>query len=412
MEFFLVGGAVRDELLNYPVIERDWVAVNASPEQMLALGYIPVGKDFSVFLHPSTKEEYALARTERKTGHGYTGFSVYAAPDVTLEQDLARRDLTINAIAKNEAGELIDPYGGQADIAKKLLRHVSAAFEEDPVRILRVARFAARYHHLGFTVAPQTQTLMQKMVSHGEVDHLVPERVWKEFSRALDERHPEIFIAVLRECGALKRLLPEVDDLFGVPQRKEYHPEIDTGIHTMLALQCACALSAKTEVRFATLMHDLGKAKTPADILPRHHGHETRSLPLIKNLCARLAVPNPFRDLALNVAEFHTHAHRANELTPATVVKTLTKIDAFRRPERFAQFLLCCEADARGRTGFEDRPYPQAEYLAAVHKACANIDAKPLVDQGLSGAAIGEQIHKQRLHAANVTKQQWETHFE
>lgn len=402
MEIYLVGGAVRDKLLKRAVTEKDWVVVGATPEAMMSLGYQPVGKDFPVFLHPQTKEEYALARTERKTGPGYTGFQFYAAEDVTLEQDLIRRDLTINAIAENAAGELIDPFGGQADLHDRVLRHVSPAFAEDPVRILRIARFAARYHHLGFAVAAETLALMRAMVESGEVDHLVAERVWKEMSRALLETTPSVFFSTLRDCGALARILPEVDALFGVPQRPEYHPEVDTGLHTLMSLEQACQLSSSVDVRFAVLLHDLGKGKTPVEEWPRHHNHEQRSLPLIKAVCLRLAAPKNARDLALAVAEFHTHCHRVLELKPATLVKTLEKLDAFRRPQRFAEFLLCCEADARGRTGLEKRDYPQVEYFAAALRACLAVSAAELMERGLSGAALGQALHQERI---NVVKQ-------
>lgn len=404
MEIFLVGGAVRDKLLGRPVAEKDWVVVGATPQAMIDLGYQPVGKDFPVFLHPQTKEEYALARTERKTGPGYTGFQFYAAEDVTLEQDLIRRDLTINAIAENSAGELIDPFGGAADLHKRVLRHVSPAFAEDPVRVLRIARFAARYHHLGFKVADETLDLMRTMVASGEVDHLVAERVWKEMSRALTEAAPQVFFTTLRDCGALARILPEVDSLFGVPQRPEYHPEVDTGVHTLMALQQACRLSPSVDVRFAVLLHDLGKGQTPPEEWPSHHDHERRSLPLVRDVCQRLAAPKSARDLALAVAEFHTHCHRALELKPATVVKTLEKLDAFRRPERFRDFLLCCEADARGRTGLENRDYPQADYFAGALHACTQVRVADLLEKGLSGGALGEALHRERVNAVKKFK--------
>lgn len=404
MEIFLVGGAVRDKLLGRPVAEKDWVVVGATPQAMIDLGYQPVGKDFPVFLHPQTKEEYALARTERKTAPGYTGFQFYAAEDVTLEQDLTRRDLTINAMAENANGELIDPFGGAADLHKRVLRHVSPAFAEDPVRILRIARFAARYHHLGFAVAEETLELMRTMVASGEVDHLVAERVWKEMSRALTETDPQVFFTTLRDCGALARILPEVDKLFGVPQRPEYHPEVDTGVHTLMSLQQACRLSSSVDVRFAVLVHDLGKGETPQEEWPRHHDHERRSMPLVRAVCQRLAIPKSARDLALAVAEFHTHCHRALELKPVTLVKTLEKLDAFRRPERFRDFLLCCEADARGRTGFEDRDYPQAEYFAGALHACSQVRVADLLEKGLSGAALGEALHRERVNAVKNFK--------
>lgn len=397
MKTYLVGGAVRDKLLGRTVTERDWVVVGSSPAQMVANGFTPVGQDFPVFLHPQTKEEYALARTERKTGKGYGGFSFYCGDEVTLEDDLIRRDLTINAMAEDDNGKIIDPYNGQRDLADKLLRHVSPAFAEDPVRILRIARFAARYHSLGFRVADETIALMQTMVANGEVDHLVAERVWKETERALGEPHPEIFIEVLRASHALTRLFPEVDALFGVPQTAAHHPEIDTGIHTLMSLQQAVKLSPSTCVRFATLLHDLGKATTPTDEWPRHIAHEDRSLPLVKKLCERIAAPKDYKDLALMVAQWHTHCHRALELKPATILKVLQSNDAFRRPERFEQFLLCCEADARGRTGFENREYPQADLLRQALCAAQNVDIADIQAKGLTGKAFGEEVDRQRL---------------
>ena len=397
MQIYLVGGAVRDRLLNYPVREKDWVVVGASPQDMLDQGFKPVGKDFPVFLHPETKEEYALARTERKTAPGYTGFEFHASPNVTLEQDLQRRDLTINAIAEDLEGRLIDPYQGQADLEHKILRHVSAAFAEDPVRILRVARFAARYHHLGFKIADETLQLMQSMVSAGEVDALVAERVWQEMLKALNEKHPEIFIKVLRDCGALKKILPEVDCLFGVPQPEIYHPEIDTGIHTMMVLQQASKLSDDARVRFAALTHDLGKGVTPGDRLPSHHGHEEAGADIVKALCQRLRIPNEFRDLAVITCRFHLHAHRAFELKASTLLKTLEQLDGLRKPERFEQFLLACEADMRGRLNFEDYDYRQAQYLRDALHAIANTDIESLKQQQLGGKAMAEAIYRERL---------------
>lgn len=410
METYLVGGAVRDKLLGYPVHEKDWVVVGATAESLKAQGYVPVGKDFPVFLHPKTKEEYALARTERKTGPGYSGFEFHAEPTVTLEQDLARRDLTINAIAERPDGTIVDPYNGQRDLQQRILRHVSPAFAEDPVRVLRVARFAARYNHLGFRIATETMQLMKAMVKEGEVDHLVSERVWKEASRALLERSPDVFIIVLHECGALARIMPEIDALFGVPQNPEHHPEVDTGTHTLMSLQQACKLSETVEVRFATLLHDVGKGETPKEMLPRHHGHEKRSLALIKAYCLRLAVPKNCRDLALAVAEFHTHCHRALELNASTIVDTLQKLDAFRRPERFAEFLLCCEADARGRTGLESRPYPQSEYFSRALDACQSVRATDLLKQGFSGPALGSQLHQARITAVKNFQRKRQQH--
>lgn len=397
MKTYLVGGAVRDKLLGRTVIEKDWVVVGSSPEQMVAKGFTPVGQDFPVFLHPQTKEEYALARTERKTGKGYGGFSFYCGDEVTLEDDLIRRDLTINAMAEDDDGRIIDPYNGQQDLADRLLRHVSPAFAEDPVRILRIARFAARYHGLGFRVADETIALMQTMVANGEVDHLVAERVWKETERALGEPHPEIFIEILRACHALARLFPEIDALFGVPQTAVHHPEIDTGIHTLMSLQQAVKLSPSTCVRFATLLHDAGKATTPMDEWPRHIAHEERSLPLIKQLCERIAAPKDYKELALMVAQWHTHCHRALELKPATILKVLQSNDAFRRPERFEQFLLCCEADARGRTGFENRIYPQADFFRSALKAAQKVDIAVIQKNGFSGKDFGDEVNRQRL---------------
>ena len=360
METYLVGGAVRDQLLNYPVQERDWVVVGASPDEMLANGFQQVGKDFPVFLHPQTRDEYALARTERKQGHGYTGFAVHCAADVTLEEDLLRRDLTINAMALDSEDNLIDPYGGRRDLQQGLLRHVSAAFVEDPLRVLRTARFAARYAHLGFQVAGETMALMTEIVSQGELAHLPAERVWIELDRALGERNPEVFIEVLRQCNALAELLPELNALFGVPQPEAHHPEIDSGVHTMLALQQAVRLNGGNDVRFAILLHDLGKGITPAAELPRHIAHEHRGVKLVAAACRRLKAPNLYRDLALKVCEYHLLCHRARELRGATLLKLITATDALRRPERFEAFLLACEADARGRQGNEDTPYPQA----------------------------------------------------
>lgn len=409
MKTYLVGGAVRDKLLGRPVNEHDWVVTGASPEQMQTLGYTPVGKDFPVFLHPDTKEEYALARTERKTGHGYAGFSFYCGLEVTLEDDLIRRDLTINAMAEDEQGNIIDPYGGQADLQQKLLRHVSPAFAEDPVRILRIARFAARYHHYGFRVADETLALMQAMVGNGEVDHLVAERIWKETERALAEPNPEIFIQVLRDSHALEKIFPEINALFGVPQTATHHPEIDTGLHTLMSLQQAAKLTTNTCIRFATLLHDLGKGTTPPEEWPRHIAHEERSIPLVKQLCERIAAPRDYKELALMVAQWHTHCHRAMELKPATVLKVLQSNDAFRRPERFHQFLVCCEADARGRTGFENRAYPQADFFRRALTAAQQIDLEPLRAQGLTGQAFGDAIARLRLDQITKLKQEFST---
>jgi tRNA nucleotidyltransferase (CCA-adding enzyme) len=405
MKTFLVGGAVRDQLLGYPHKEKDWVVVGSTPEQMIAAGFQQVGKDFPVFLHPQTKEEYALARTERKTAPGYKGFSVHATPDVTLEEDLLRRDLTINAIARDEAGNLIDPFNGVQDIHDRILRHVSPAFTEDPVRILRVARFAARYLHLGFNVADETMQLMQQMVADGEVDALVPERVWQEMEKALGERDPSRFIEVLRDCGALERILPELNALFGVPQPEEHHPEIDTGVHTLMVLQQACRLSDDTEVRFAALMHDLGKGTTPEAEWPHHIEHEARGAGIVVEVCKRLRIPNEYRDLAEHTARFHLHYHRALELKPATIVRTLEQLDAFRKPQRFEKFLLASEADARGRPGYENRSFPQGDFFRKAFEAARSIDIKSLVDQGYSNRELAEKIRQERTRlVAAVSK--------
>ncbi len=395
MEIYLVGGAVRDRLLGLAVRDRDYVVVGATPEAMTARGFRMVGADFPVFLHPETKEEYALARTERKSGVGYKGFTVYAGPEVTLEDDLRRRDLTINAMAEDGNGRLIDPFGGAADLKRGILRHVAPAFVEDPLRVLRVARFAARF---GFSVAPETLALMRDIVAAGEMEALVPERVWSEIERALGETQPRRFIEVLRECGALARLLPEVDALFGVPQPPEHHPEIDTGVHILLVLDQAARLSADARVRFAALVHDLGKGTTPPAEWPKHHGHEERSAELVKVLCARLKAPNEFRDLAALVARYHGHCHRAAELRATTVLDTLEAIDGFRRPERVELFVLACEADFRGRPGHEARAYPQSGLFRAAFAAARGIDTAA-VTAGKSGPAAGEAIRAARVAA-------------
>jgi tRNA nucleotidyltransferase (CCA-adding enzyme) len=399
MNIYLVGGAVRDELLGRVVKERDWVVVGGSPEQLLAQGYVPVGKDFPVFLHPQTKEEYALARTERKTAPGYHGFSVHAAPDVSLEQDLQRRDLTINAMARAPDGALLDPYGGARDLEARLLRHVAPAFAEDPVRILRVARFAARYAPLGFAVARETLALMSAMVAAGEAGALVPERVWAELAKALAEPEPQVFFEVLRACGALAVLFPEIERLFGVPQPARWHPEGDCGVHTLLVLQQAARLTPDPAVRFAALCHDLGKGTTPASILPSHHGHEARSVALVQELCTRYRAPAAWRELAVIVARWHGHCHKLAELRPGTVLELLEGADAFRRPQRFAEFLIACEADHRGRTGFEALPYPQATQLAALRAAAAAVDISDLVAAGAGGERIATELRRRRTAA-------------
>ncbi len=398
MKVYLVGGAVRDKLLGLQPREFDWVVVGSTPAEMLALGYEQVGKDFPVFLHPQTHDEYALARTERKTGPGYTGFEVHAAADVTLEQDLKRRDLTINAIAEDKDGNLFDPFHGRDDLDAGLLRHVSPAFSEDPVRILRIARFAARFAKWGFHVAHGTNKLMRDMVAAGEVDALVPERVWAETEKALGEDHAERFFQVLRGCGALARVFPEIDALFGVPQPEKHHPEIDTGVHVMMVLQQACLLSDDKQVRFAALMHDLGKGTTPADILPGHHGHEKRGIDLLEALCERIKVPNEYRDLAIITSHYHTHCHHVDELKPATVLRVLEGTDAFRRPQRFEQFLLACTADARGRSGHEDDEYPQAHSLRQSLQACNAIDNQELLQRGYEGKQFAEALRQERIN--------------
>ncbi len=404
METYLVGGAVRDALLGYPTSEQDWVVVGASPQEMLDLGYQQVGKDFPVFLHPQTKDEYALARTERKWGHGYTGFAVHCDPSVTLEQDLLRRDLSVNAMARADSGEIIDPYGGQRDLAAKVLRHVSDAFVEDPLRVLRTARFAARYAHLGFTVAPETIDLMANIVDQGELAHLPAERVWVELERALGEPNPEVFVDVLRNCGALKRLMPELDALFGVPQTAEHHPEIDTGIHTLMALQQAVQLTPATDVRFAVLIHDLGKGSTPAVEWPRHIAHEHRGLKMVEQISKRLKVPGQYRELALKVCEFHTHCHRALELRGKTLLKLLNATDALRRPDRFEAFLQSCEADARGRKGMEQRDYPQANYLRSALGIAQGVTAALFSGQGVEGKALGAAISAERVQRLDALR--------
>jgi tRNA nucleotidyltransferase (CCA-adding enzyme) len=399
MRVYLVGGAVRDALLGISAKERDWLVTGATPEQMLAQGYTPVGKDFPVFLHPESHEEFALARTERKSGRGYGGFVFSTSPDITVEEDLSRRDLTINAMAQDEVENIIDPYGGRQDLENKILRHVSDAFVEDPLRVLRVARFAARYHSLGFSIAPETLELMTQIHRQGELDFLVAERVWQETLRALQGNDPQVFFQTLRDCGALATLMPEVDRLFGVPQRKDYHPEVDTGVHALLSLQQAAKISHDASVRFAALIHDLGKAETPSDILPRHIGHEKRSLPLIRQLCQRLTAPHDYRDLALLAAEFHTHCHRSAELRPETVHKVLKACRAFHHPEMLENFLQVCEADARGRTGLEEKPYPQAERFRAALTVCKVIRAEPLLAEGYSGVRLGQEIEKRQIQA-------------
>ena len=400
---YRVGGAVRDRLLGMTPKENDFVVVGATPEMMTERGFNAVGKDFPVFLHPETKEEYALARTERKQGHGYTGFSIHAAPDVTLEQDLERRDLTINAIAEPvspmPSQELVDPFNGRRDIEQRVLRHVSPAFAEDPLRVLRVAKFAARLAHLGFNVAPETMELMRELVQSGEMAHLVPERVWQETREALLSPAPQAYFRVLRECGALKVLFPELDALFGVPQPEKWHPEIDTGLHTLLVLEQAVKLTDSLPSRYAALVHDLGKGTTPEHVLPSHHGHEERGVKLVERFSERLRVPNDCREAGVAVSRYHTHVHRALEIRPETFFKVIEKIGALRRPERLDDFLDACEADARGRTGLENRPYPQAERFRQAFAAAQSISASDLDLEGLEGPAIGKALREARIAA-------------
>ena len=407
MKVFLVGGAVRDRLLGVPVKDNDWVVTGTSPEKMIEAGFTSVGKDFPVFLHPKTGEEYALARTERKSGKGYHGFHFHAAEDVTLEQDLQRRDLTINALAEDEQGQLIDTVGGEDDLKQRLLRHVSPAFAEDPVRILRIARFLARFSYLGFRIADETLQLMKVMVAAGEVNALVAERVWQETNRALAAPNPEKFIEALHECGALKVLFPDIERLFGVPQPKHHHPEIDTGIHTLLVLQQACLLSSEPEVRFAALTHDLGKGTTDKDLLPHHYGHELRGYHLVRTLCDRYKAPKHYKQLAEITAKYHTHIHRAFEQKPKTLLKVLESTDAFRRPERFIQFLLVCTADSRGRPSYEDNPYTQADFFRLLLEKVSEVDVKDIVAAGFKGIAIREQLHQKRMVVVKALRREW-----
>ena len=396
MEIYLVGGAVRDKLLGKPGKDNDWVVVGSTPQEMEIQNFKAVGKDFPVFLHPETKEEYALARTERKTGKGYKGFTFNTSKDVTLEEDLVRRDLTINAIAEDKAGSLIDPFNGREDLENRILRHVSPAFVEDPLRVLRVARFAA---HFGFRIAPETMALMQKISESRELEALVPERVWSELERAMGETYPSRFILALRACHALAILFPEIDRLFGIPQPNKYHPEIDTGIHTLMTLNQAARLSQDPQIRFSALVHDLGKGTTAKDKLPGHRGHEERGVKLIEKLCARYRAPNQYRDLAIQVSRHHLTCHRIEEMRIDTILKKLESMDAFRRPERFDQFLICCEADARGRTGFEDCAYPQAGYFKKALDAANSINTESLNQQGLKGKTMADAIRKERLNS-------------
>ncbi|WP_026972936.1 multifunctional CCA addition/repair protein [Aliagarivorans marinus] len=407
MEIYLVGGAVRDNLLGLAVKDRDYLVVGSTPQQMLDQGFTQVGRDFPVFLHPHTQEEYALARTERKKGQGYTGFICDFDDSITLEQDLIRRDITINAIAQSPNGEIHDPYGGQRDLEQRLLRHVSPAFVEDPLRVLRVARFAARFHHLGFKVADETIALMRDIAHTGELESLTPERVWSELERSLDCQNPQVFFEVLREAEALKVLFPELDELYGVPARKEYHPEICTGLHTMMVLKQAVDEGFAKEVRFAALCHDFGKALTPKDKLPSHPNHGPAGMPRIKAFCERFKVPNHYRDLALLVAEYHITIHSAAELKPATVLKLLNKTDAWRKGERFQQILQACIADYRGRLGWQSKPYPSADYLWLQYQNAQAVDVKAIVAAGYKGAEIREQLGQQRIAVISDTKKAW-----
>ncbi|WP_426596216.1 multifunctional CCA addition/repair protein [Pectobacterium brasiliense] len=399
MKIYLVGGAVRDSLLGLPVTEKDWVVVGATPENLLEQGYQQVGKDFPVFLHPVSRDEYALARTERKSGKGYTGFVCHAAPDVTLEQDLLRRDLTINAIARTERGDLIDPYHGRRDLENRVLRHVSDAFSEDPLRVLRVARFAARFAHLGFQIAEETMALMQKMAHEGELAYLTPERVWKETEKALGTSSPDVYFQVLRDCGALTVLFPEIDNLYGVPAPAKWHPEIDTGIHTMMTLAMAARLSPEIDVRFATLCHDLGKGMTPPELWPRHHGHGPAGVKLVEALCQRLRVPNPIRDLAKLVAEYHDLVHTVQVLQPKTLLKLFDAIDVWRKPQRLEQLALTSEADARGRAGFEETPYPQGDYLREAFRVASQVSSADVIADGFKGIDVRNELARRRIRA-------------
>lgn len=407
MKTYLVGGAVRDQLLGRPVHERDWVVVGARPDDLLAHGFRPVGRDFPVYLHPQTQEEYALARTERKNGSGHTGFICDFSPDITLEEDLVRRDLTVNAMARDDTGAIVDPYGGRADLEARLLRHVSSAFREDPLRVFRVARFAARYAPLGFSVADETLVLMREMSASGELADLTPERVWKETERALGEPRPDIYVQVLRDCGALAVWFPEIDRLFGVPQPEAHHPEIDAGVHTLMTLVQAAALSPEARVRFAALVHDLGKADTPAAEWPRHIAHETRGVHRVRELSQRLKAPRAFQELGELASRFHLDVHRGPELRPATLLRKLMEMDALRRPERFAEVLLVCEADARGRLGLEQRPYPQRDYWSAALAVLRAVSPRELQAEGLEGPAFVQALEQRREQALHDHREHW-----
>ena len=403
MKTFLVGGAVRDHLLNYPVREKDWVVIGETPESMVNQGYMPVGKDFPVFLHPVTHDEYALARTERKTAPGYKGFTVHATPDVTLEQDLIRRDLTINAIAMDDEGNIFDPYGGREDLKNRIFRHISPAFSEDPVRVLRIARFAARYQHLGFSIADETLQLMKQMVKNGETNHLVAERVWAELHKVLSEKTPSAFFYTLKKCNALASIFPELDKLFGIPQPEKHHPEIDTGIHSLLSLEQACLLSDKTEVRLAVLLHDLGKGETDKSKWPSHHGHEQAGLPILNQFCRRLRVPKQFKALAVHVMNYHTHCHRISELKASTLTDLLASLNAFKpNSTMLTDFAIACEADSKGRTGLENNAYPQSSYLLKAAEAARQVNTAEVLNSGLKGAEIGDAIRQLRIRAVSL----------
>ena len=394
MKTYLVGGAVRDKLLGLPVKDRDWVVIGATPKKMIEEGFEPIGENFPVFLHPKTKEEYALARTERKSGKGYKGFVFYSSPKVTLEDDLKRRDLTINAIAEDENGELIDPYGGEADLKNGILRHVSPAFVEDPLRVLRIARFAACF---GFKIADETIKLLRIISKSNELDTLTPERVWSEMEKALTGKYPTRFILALRSCNALKILFPEIDALFGIPQDKKYHPEIDVGRHTLMALNQSVQLSSDPIVRFSVLVHDLGKATTPKEQLPNHDGHETRGINIIDSFCERYKIPNKYHDLAACVSEFHIDCHQIQEMEPKEILERLEKLDAFRRPERFKKFLIACESDSRGRAGFEEKEFPQAKYFLNALEISRGVNVDLLANKSLKGKELGEALRKERI---------------
>ena len=411
MKIYLVGGAVRDSLLNLEVKDKDFVVVGSTPAQMLELGYQQVGKDFPVFLHPKTKQEHALARTERKTGSGYAGFTVNASQEVSLEEDLLRRDLTINAIAQDELGNVVDPYCGQQDLNNRVLRHVSEAFIEDPLRVLRVARFAARFADLGFSIAPETLALMSQISQSGELQALSAERVWVETEKALSYNQPQVYFEVLKQCGALEAIFPEIHALFGVPQPEKWHPEIDTGIHTLMVLEQAAKLTNDKLIRFAALVHDLGKAVSPKAHLPKHHGHGQKGMAIIKQLCLRLRVPNDYRDLSVLVSDLHQNVHTAFELKPATILKLFDKMDVWRKPQRLPQLLLACKADIRGRTGFEEHDYPQMDFLLQCFQIASKVDVKNIIDAGNKGSQIKQELQRQREQSILCFKDGFKTNI-